>query len=559
MGDVIQLSSGDEENKGTLAEEKPLLKDGNAHSTPGSKGVLKENMSTEIKKILSKCTPKNIGKKRVSKKSVDAEGESWSAFQNFIKICHDTEVQKRKGDPKLSSRICDKLCERFKKADPEYTKSEVFRDLLKSVGKSVENDPKNLFVHMREVNDQLHLRCVKQKNNNHKRKAEDGEDTDNVSVKRPKTAASDCSGDHSNEATMVNEGHCKKLEKLFEKVYRKVKQLEEKEVDWDDEENSNYIRLEAYKRRLWAIWEKWKEASGRSDDVKKLKHQKVAFSETSHPDLDRAIEKHVNKTKCFPDYLDIYKITSETLNKDKGFSEEEIKSIASTAFQKLGNQLQKRRVLDFWNCCFSYLPSGSDGSVSVSDPADDDAELAKALRENKEKYNKKISDVIDCFVVKQVDELHEPEEVVLNSDDEVSTHSGDEEESEEEDKPEDIICISSSSEEHSGGETDDDEKKPKKDVRKLRTNGVVVKKESSSSSDSDHTPNYIPLSVSSSKETPGFSGIVKKELVVKLERYPAPSTSGVQVKKSSSSDFSKENSGKNTEIVILSESDSSGE
>ncbi|XP_071445418.1 daxx-like protein [Hetaerina americana] len=573
MIDTIHVSSSNEEEesvekptKGNLTRETSNLPEG-----PKLKSVTEETLSVTKKGTSGKGMMRYKGRRIRESRDYDGmEGDSWSTFREFLRYCHETEVTKRNGDSKLMTTILDKLTQRFKDADPEYSQSEQFRESVTSIQNQVGSDPSNLFVYMKQVGDELKHRCVKSRHNNHKRKL-DGEEC-LTSEKRSKNSANGASeAEEEDCGPEVNASHCRKLEKIFEKVYRKVKKLEEKEVDWDAEENSEYIRLERYKKRLYTIWEKWQEVRGRMDEVKKLKFRKIAFSGTAYPELDHAIEKYVNKTKCFPDFMDIYKVTSDTLNKEMemALESEKLKSIASAAFLRLGNQLQKVRLYDFWNCCMSYLPSTSNSttgtsstSTNIYDPAEQDKDLAEALEENK-KHEKHISDVLDSFVAKQVDEKHEPEEVIIGTDEEGSAPSGDDEEEEEEDEnPEDIICISSSSSEESADETEIKQEKSNGD--KHSSNGCLTKVEnkvkSNIKSEREQTADYISFSATSKEKSLVYSGKVKVEAGEGSLKMKSVASCSLDQKKAVAFSHNKGNkqtkAGDSMEIVILSESDS---
>ncbi|KAG8235877.1 hypothetical protein J437_LFUL016450 [Ladona fulva] len=342
-----------------------------------------------------------LHKDRNGNKSLSPEKDvnGYSGFEKFLKFCADIEVNKRGGSAESMKIIEGKILSKYKEADPDFLKSEAFKNIVILARKRVEKEPSRLFVHLKEVTDELKLRSAKKKSKRKERKCIKSED-------EPQSKRIKEEGVLSEDSTCENEvkiskRHVDKLERLFHKVYRKVKQLEEKEVNWDDdanEENSNYIKWSRYSNRLCRIWEKWQEAKGCLETVKRLKSNRIAFA-------------------------------------------------AASAFQSLGNQLQKLRVFDFWNSFLTYLPPESEDTI---DPAERDGTLAKELQENQKKSEKKLNEVMEKFVDEQISQKLEPEEVPPDVDDENYKSEGEEgqEESEEEQEdPEDIIAISSSSDE----------------------------------------------------------------------------------------------------------------
>jgi hypothetical protein len=83
-----------------------------------------------------------------------------------------------------------------------------------------------------------------------------------------------------------------------------IQRLEEKEVDFDDDSDSSYIRLQRYRERFCKVHEKLCELTGDSVAYK-VNRRRIAFSGTDSSDINRFIEKFVNKTGQFPDFHDI--------------------------------------------------------------------------------------------------------------------------------------------------------------------------------------------------------------------------------------------------------------
>lgn len=127
--------------------------------------------------------------------------------------------------------------------------------------------------------------------------------------------------------------------------------------------------------------------TGESKYAERIVKKPISFKGTSYPEFNKTIEKLVNKSNAFPDFRDVLKCF-DFCNKKHNFKlkPDELKKIASDAFQKLGEALQKRRKTDFYETV-TYFLGGEE------DPALKDNLLKAKLEENKKHYSK-INDVI---------------------------------------------------------------------------------------------------------------------------------------------------------------------
>ncbi|XP_071151081.1 death domain-associated protein 6-like, partial [Mytilus edulis] len=108
----------------------------------------------------------------------------------------------------------------------------------------------------------------------------------------------------------------------------KIEGLKEKEVTLDemDDECSSYILEDKYQQKFVKVWKKiW----------------------TRYPEINRKLEKFVNKRKEFPDYHDVKAVITK-VNQDKkiGLGSTAIERLAREAFLDVGESLQKRRRQD---------------------------------------------------------------------------------------------------------------------------------------------------------------------------------------------------------------------
>jgi len=83
----------------------------------------------------------------------------------------------------------------------------------------------------------------------------------------------------------ISEKHIQKLEMALKKCSKKIKEYEEKEVDWDNEteEDSNYVMTAKLKQRYMEIYSKIAEAKSMSDSLDRKQDRKLRCNESRYP------------------------------------------------------------------------------------------------------------------------------------------------------------------------------------------------------------------------------------------------------------------------------------
>lgn len=156
--------------------------------------------------------------------------------------------------------------------------------------------------------------------------------------------------------------------------------------------------------------------SGENTNAESLVKKPIRFRGTKYPEFNRKLEKFINETQSFPDRYDVKRILeycntefNYCLNKETIDCVGEydwlaflpihhrtqnirmsilLHLIATDAFVKVGNDLQKRRKTDLYEMVDYY-------TQNQSDPATQDPTLRAKLDENLKKHKKKMNDVID--------------------------------------------------------------------------------------------------------------------------------------------------------------------
>ncbi|XP_052093570.1 DDT domain-containing protein DDB_G0282237-like isoform X2 [Mytilus californianus] len=188
-----------------------------------------------------------------------------------------------------------------------------------------------------------------------------------------------------------------RLEKLLEDLRNKIEGLKEREVTLDemDDECSSYILEDKYQQKFVKVWKKLCELKNKSAATGRPIERRFKYSGTRYPEINRKLEKFVNKRKEFPDYHDVKAVITK-VNQDKkiGLGSTAIERLAREAFLDVGESLQKRRRQDL-----AYTSAGHIKVVDrlPEDPASHDPELKKKLNENRKHYKEKMEQVMSKY------------------------------------------------------------------------------------------------------------------------------------------------------------------
>ncbi|XP_039288447.1 uncharacterized protein LOC111062224 isoform X2 [Nilaparvata lugens] len=309
----------------------------------------------------------------------------------------------------------------------------------------------------------------------------------------------------------------KKKVKLLERTLRalnlRIKHLEEREVDFsrEDDENSAYIKLDKYYQRFEKVYAKICQLKKQKADAGRAIKRKITFE---GGEIERALEKHYNKTYQFPDFHDVLKITKEVRRNDN-LAPNTLHSIAQRVFEEFGKMLQRRRRMDVYESACAYL--------TIQDPADEDPQLQKKLEENYIKFKESEKKVIDMYVEKSQgieaeevgsdvsnNEEAEDDEMdddrrdsdksdhdLIGSEKDLNLMSGDDDDDDDDDDRDKLV--SNHSESNSGNSSDPSSTKNKK-VTKIQCEKVRFVSEASNENKTDSTSGNS-LSVCASRDS----------------------------------------------------------
>ena len=152
-----------------------------------------------------------------------------------------------------------------------------------------------------------------------------------------------------------------------------------------------------WKKKFMSIYNKLAQYRGESKDLERSSDKKFKFLESKYPEVNKKIEKFVNKTKSFPDFWDIKKqIEKVNFDRSLNLTDMQMHNEAEKIFIAVGKKLKKRRNIDDGTVMYSYLKPDDSG-----DPAAEDRELDNKLVELGKVAEQKINKVFEEYVEKQ--------------------------------------------------------------------------------------------------------------------------------------------------------------
>lgn len=297
-------------------------------------------------------------------KLAGTDNEITNELKNLIRACRSAE-----SSAEMKLIIKSKLLKYYHSVHPDYVISKRFLETLKETTKEINREPHLVFSKLKVIIEELDVR--------RKSKA--------AVFNNGEAAAVQGTGDETKDA------HLKKLHKALLKAKRTILDLEEAEVDWDDDDNSAYLKKVRWEKRAVDIYKKICELTGESSHAHRIVKKPITFKGTDFPAFNKKLQKMVNNKGSFPNFLKVLQCLDFCNRSHKfGLTPDQIKRIAQDAFEKLGKKLQERRRSDLYETTTFYL-----GAENAKDPAKDNPELRVQLEKNKKFYGGKIDEVIN--------------------------------------------------------------------------------------------------------------------------------------------------------------------
>ncbi|KAG5843031.1 hypothetical protein ANANG_G00184180 [Anguilla anguilla] len=259
------------------------------------------------------------------------------------------------------------------------------------------------------------------------------------------------------------------LENLLKVYYEEIHRLQEKDLSLEDmmQEDSGYIQEHKLKRKMMKIYDKLCELKGCSTLTGRVIEQRVPYSGTRYPEINRKVERFINGPEARmnpPDYSDILAVVQRANERYAlALSRKQLAQIAQDAFRETGNQLQERRHLDMVYNFGSHL---TDCYRPASDPALTDPALARKLRSNRELALTSLDQVINKYAMKQDDTEEEERKKRLEREKtkkEALAAQKDEEMKNQQEEEKEVAEKEVEEEEEEGGDSEDEEEGDEED------------------------------------------------------------------------------------------------
>lgn len=341
-------------------------------STASDESPTKENKKNDVP-----STSTDI-KKEKHKNEVTKELEA------FINACRKSE-----NNSDMKKIIKTKLMKYYDLVHPDYAQSKYLRKLLEDTALAILRDPKTVYSKLQDVINELKSRkncgpvaVVQQPK---------------VEVE-PEKISEENGGSEDIQTTgdEKKDNQLRKLNRALTKLKKAIEDLEEAEVNYDEEEDSAYMKKVRYEKRAVEIYNKICEITGESTHAHRIIKQPIKFRGTDYKEFNRRISKKINKANGFPCYYDVYRLL-DFCNKEYkyGLNKDQIQTVSQLAFVEVGKLLKERRCNDLYESAEHYAGKNKD-------PAKEDPELKSKLEKNKEVYKKKTDEIVQFYVTKQL-------------------------------------------------------------------------------------------------------------------------------------------------------------
>ncbi|XP_014749423.1 PREDICTED: death domain-associated protein 6-like, partial [Sturnus vulgaris] len=301
------------------------------------------------------------------------------------------------------------LGSRHLRAHPDFRGSAEFRNILGRLLRRVRDRPRKVYVYINELCTVLKARALRRRLA--LRSAPPAADPCPPSTDH---APSRCSGASSRLAgsdpsrrpeeprrSGGSRRQIRHLEHLLRVYASEIRRLQERELDLAelDSADSPYLQENRLKRRMMRIFRRLCQLKECSSLTGRVLEQRIRFRGTRYPEVNRRIERFINRPDAFPDYSDILReIRGASARHGLGLGRRQMENMAQEAFREVGNRLQERRHLDLVYNFGSHL---TDQYRPGTDPALSDPELAQRLRRNRRLALARLDDVIARFAQRQ--------------------------------------------------------------------------------------------------------------------------------------------------------------
>ncbi|KAF5908779.1 death domain-associated protein 6 isoform X1, partial [Clarias magur] len=377
----------------------------------------------------SSCSPQRAGTSRVahvpespfasaSKKVHVLKVENEKLFSEFVDHCVKHAQEHPEVVPFLKSK--------YAKAFPDFLTSVEFRNAVGRCLTKAQAQTSKTFVYINELCTILKKHSAKRVSiqPSHGKKplkhpSGDRDEIANADVKDESALGNVDAGEEQRNTKRASRKQIAHLENLLKVYSDEIKRLQERELSLEEleREDSCYIQEHKLKRKMMKIYDKLCELKNCSTHTGRVMEQRIYYSGTRYPEINRKIERFINRPEIHenpPDYTDILQVVKRTNQRNQlMLSRKQEAQIAQEAFCETGSKLQERRHLDMVYNFGSHL---TDLYKPALDPAINDFALERKLRSNREAAVTSLEEVINKYALKQDDAEEEDRRKRLEKD-----------------------------------------------------------------------------------------------------------------------------------------------
>ncbi|XP_011141623.1 probable GPI-anchored adhesin-like protein PGA55 isoform X2 [Harpegnathos saltator] len=383
-------------------------------------------------------------------------------FPQFISLCLN---KSRDNDMK---KIVDKLKRRYEGLDSSHAGSESFALFLNEKREAIIQNKRKLYVHIQEVMNEIKNMIkdqLKKKQTNNV--VYDAIPSTSYAANKESINKVIKLDEDDNSVEIDKKRKIKTILMAMKKCDLRIKKFETAEVDFNEDADSNYIKMERYKQRMVELYSKLCELTDDNADAGRSYLRPKHISTTQIVAVDQAISNFINSkiskqnrlkkrgaftnNLIFPDYRDILECVNRcNIKRNLGLDKRKLKHMAKKAFTELGEYLQRARRNDYWDTFSLYLENAEE------DPALKDKELASKLAVNRSEGDKRLAAVFEKYRKKQEDLKNQVIDSGTSTEDEsdVDNDEKDEDEGKNKDDDNDTTSLYTLSSEDSSNEED---------------------------------------------------------------------------------------------------------
>lgn len=425
--------------------------------------IAEPDLTSNDQEIIEKPQLIVIEKKKISYITHDT-------FPLFISFC----LQNVQADEKKDmEKIVNKLKRHYDRLDPAYVSSQEFALFLNKKREAIVINDQQKYMHITEVKNEM-KRNSKRKSNSSEYDTIPSCSYATNNFKSNNAIDADFEDDIATSISFKRKRKIKEILITMKKCEREIQKFEEAEVDFNEESDSSYIKVERYKRKMVELYNKYCELSGEHTDAGRAYLRPKHLNTTGIVAMDHAITNFINskitqrnKVKkkgaltndlIFPDYRDILQCVNRCNDtKNLGLDKRKREQLAKKAFQELGEHLQRSRKNDYWDTFSLYLENAKE------DPAVKDEALKRKLNDNQVEGKKRLTAIFEKYVKRQ-DEIKERESADETASEEKEEEKEEEEEEEVEEEEEDEEEEEEEGEEEEEEDDEDDDEKRVKNI-----------------------------------------------------------------------------------------------